>query len=636
MRCINTRTGELELYPTDTNPGYAILSHRWEDEEITFEDMTKGSAHCQSKKGHRKLARAVQQAQADGLEYVWIDTCCINKDSSHELAEAINSMFAWYAEAVICYAYLADVVADDAEKTLEKSVWFTRGWTLQELLAPHDVESYDADWTSLGTKRQLAEQVSHASGIDIPYLKSEADFFLAPIAQRMSWASRRNTARLEDQAYSLLGIFRINMTMNYGEGSGAFTRLQIALIERYPDDPTIFAWTGVTDECTSLLAPSPACFEGSGRFEVNVHNLKRDLAEHQASRPVATMRHISISFTMCPYSDGVYSAHINCLQPSRLGRMTIRIFLGKCQDGTDYKRLKLHHEDLIMTEFFGSPIIDYGGFRRTITVPLQGEKSSASVPVRRRLSRIARSELTRGIGETPQIVDMEQQSNGELDERPRKNLASFTGFGLSIICGTFLDRWRVRVDTPIKWNGYFFTANAGDHPFMGTFCSISHPQTRGYIEFLRLGIDRDFRPCLILAERRALRRLAWRRRLASVLGCLQKSWQSSIDKDDPWLYHPDGQHEWDNNDSHGERGVFRATPVVQPGDGRRGIWLLKGHHTDGLSVCAATLGKKQAVLIDVQRKTVGDQSVWVVRIKLGACTKHGWYMEPSLAYPVGS
>lgn len=146
MRCINTRTECLEFYPNDEDPGYAILSHRWENEEITYDDMRKGLAQYQSKKGYHKLHKVCEQARDDGIDYVWIDTCCINRDSSHELGEAINSMFAWYAGAVVCYAFLPDVEMGHSVKTLDNSAWFTRGWTLQELLAPFDVEFYDADW----------------------------------------------------------------------------------------------------------------------------------------------------------------------------------------------------------------------------------------------------------------------------------------------------------------------------------------------------------------------------------------------------------------------------------------------------------------------------------------------------------
>lgn len=206
MRCVNTGTGCLEFYPIGKDPGYAILSHRWEDEEVTYDDMQQGLAHYQTKRGYYKLRQACVQAREDDLEYLWMDTCCINKDSSREVDEAINSMFAWYTEAVICYAFLSDVKSEDPTTSLENSIWFTRGWTLQELLAPQDVEFYDADWTCLGTKRNLAKRVAQASRIHVEVLTQPGNLFTMSIAQRTSWASRRSTTRVEDIAYCLLGL----------------------------------------------------------------------------------------------------------------------------------------------------------------------------------------------------------------------------------------------------------------------------------------------------------------------------------------------------------------------------------------------------------------------------------------------
>ncbi|GME27157.1 Het domain-containing protein [Neofusicoccum parvum] len=139
MRLLHTSELELEDFGPSVIPRYAILSHRWGKEEVTFEDMIKGLA--QTKTGYSKIEGSCKQANNDGYEYIWVDTCCINKDSSAELSEAINSMYAWYKNAGICYAYLVDVPDEVNPKEDAKfagSDWFNRGWTLQELLAPHE------------------------------------------------------------------------------------------------------------------------------------------------------------------------------------------------------------------------------------------------------------------------------------------------------------------------------------------------------------------------------------------------------------------------------------------------------------------------------------------------------------------
>ncbi|CAN9229026.1 unnamed protein product [Alternaria alternata] len=129
-------------------PDYVILSHTWGSEEITLQDILSNVAP--SKKGFAKLIGCCKRAKDDGFTYCWIDTCCIDKTSSAELSEAINSMYQWYKGACICYAYLEDVQGNpqlDDYEAFSKSRWFTRGWTLQELIAPGIVEFYNVSWT---------------------------------------------------------------------------------------------------------------------------------------------------------------------------------------------------------------------------------------------------------------------------------------------------------------------------------------------------------------------------------------------------------------------------------------------------------------------------------------------------------
>jgi hypothetical protein len=194
-----------------------------------------------------------------------MDTCCIDKSSSAELSEAINSMFAWYRHSRICYAYLSDVPSlDDLSLHREEnsafrlSKWFTRGWTLQELLAPVYLVFYDQEWNEIGTKSGLKSIVQTITGIqDLPRYGN------ACIAQKISWASNRETTRIEDQAYSLLGIFGVNMPLLYGEGPRAFMRLQLEIIKD-SDDDSIFAWFDKLTPGPGLLASSVSAFKSSG------------------------------------------------------------------------------------------------------------------------------------------------------------------------------------------------------------------------------------------------------------------------------------------------------------------------------------------------------------------------------------
>ena len=268
MRLINTTTMQLEYFMADPPP-YAILSHTWEDNEVTFQDFIDPNHGVASiKKGFAKIQRACQLAKQAGIAYTWVDTCCIDKTSSAELTEAINSMFAWYAESAVCYAFLSDIGAADAIDPLEPtsefaaSRWFTRGWTLQELIAPKVVEFYDQDWTLRGTKNGLAKVLEAITRIDGQVLGDSSVLADIPVARRMSWAATRVTTRVEDTAYCLLGIFDISMPMLYGEGKKAFIRLQEE-IAKETNDLTLFAWQArdtSVQKYRGIFATSPAEF----------------------------------------------------------------------------------------------------------------------------------------------------------------------------------------------------------------------------------------------------------------------------------------------------------------------------------------------------------------------------------------
>lgn len=266
MRLIDVNTLKLKEFFGSAIPPYAILSHTWGDEEVTFQDWERIDVDksIKRKAGYVKITGACRRAQADGLKYLWCDTNCIDKRSSAELSEAINSMFAWYYNSALCYAYLADVKS--GELKLAQSRWFTRGWTLQELLAPCEVVLFDYRWSMLGNRGKLAAPLSDITKIHIGALKDRETIRDYSIAQRMSWASIRETTRSEDVAYCLLGIFDINMPLLYGEGVKAFNRLQRKII-KISNDQSILAWDSQPSDAhllSSALAPSPAEFRFCG------------------------------------------------------------------------------------------------------------------------------------------------------------------------------------------------------------------------------------------------------------------------------------------------------------------------------------------------------------------------------------
>ncbi|KAK5651822.1 hypothetical protein OQA88_11591 [Cercophora sp. LCS_1] len=276
MRLLSTATEKAHEFFGRKAPRYAILSHTWGEEEVTFRHLAEPSTY-KKLKGYAKIRGSCEVARREGFRWIWIDTCCIDKSSSAELSEAINSMFKWYEDAAVCYAYLPDVASPDPS-TFSRSRWFTRGWTLQELIAPSVVVFLDSDWEEIGTKTTLVTEIASVTGIDKSVLVPPPDTRSGPYsirtilhgcstAQRMSWAAKRSTTRIEDQAYSLMGIFDVNMPLLYGEGTKAFLRLQMEIMNN-SDDMSIFVWSyhagGSLIEKSGLLAPRPACFEGHG------------------------------------------------------------------------------------------------------------------------------------------------------------------------------------------------------------------------------------------------------------------------------------------------------------------------------------------------------------------------------------
>ncbi|KAI0547713.1 HET-domain-containing protein [Xylaria curta] len=279
MRLINTHTLDLEEFYGTEIPKYAILSHTWlRREEVTFQEWLRRDTDTsiQAKSGYTKILASCRIARDSSLEWLWVDTNCIDKTSSAELAEAINSMYEWYRGSEICFAYLSDVSARAGEKNdpefkkeFSRSRWWTRGWTLQELLAPDRVLFFTREWKSIDNRKALASDIGLITGISKEYLSRGGTFpQRAYASEKMPWLSKRETTRIEDMAYCMLGLFDINMPLLYGEGRKAFWRLQEEII-RASSDHTIFCWTWtntVPETWVSMLAPWPDTFVNSSGF----------------------------------------------------------------------------------------------------------------------------------------------------------------------------------------------------------------------------------------------------------------------------------------------------------------------------------------------------------------------------------
>ncbi|KAH6892533.1 hypothetical protein B0T10DRAFT_438408 [Thelonectria olida] len=336
MRLLSTsKVHVVEVHGVNT-PAYAILSHTWSDEEILLQDVHSSDAYgsqwseitsetfktlgSSNEKGLSKMLKSTDLAARNGYRHIWIDTCCIDKTSSAELSEAINSMYRWYVEADICYAYLADVASAGTEdpfarnSTFRQSRWFNRGWTLQELIASRQVEFYAHDWSYLGSKNgeiEFTRLLNEITGIQLDVLTGEMSPQDMSIASRMHWAADRQTTRVEDVAYCLLGIFDVNMPLLYGEGKRSFIRLQEAILSR-EEDQSLFAWHSeslTVDEedqtwqvdsssgLSGLLADSPDKFWDDSDIEMTMP------LTLTGSPPTVSSKGLGVDFLLLPCED---------------------------------------------------------------------------------------------------------------------------------------------------------------------------------------------------------------------------------------------------------------------------------------------------------------------------------------------
>ncbi|KAM0254902.1 hypothetical protein ACHAQJ_006339 [Trichoderma viride] len=356
---------DLEVFATNEEIRYAILSHTWGTQEVTFVDLLENERRGDLE-GWKKIHRSCEIAAGLGFDYIWIDTCCIDKTSSAELSEAINSMFMWYEKAEICIAYLEDVSsADDPTKDTSQIAqcrWFSRGWTLQELIAPPELLFYSQDWELIGTRTSLKDVITKVFFIPDVMLTAHAlgqrhnlDGF--SVAEKMSWAASRQTTRPEDMAYCLLGLFDINMPLLYGEGRvKAFKRLQEEIIKSTNDD-SIYAWS--YSESSSrrqhfwgLLAESPSAFGRHGNDFV----LKRARYLTRRSNHVAAVssRGLNVELALTPLpgdkSGTIFIAVLDCdMQQDETSHvLTPAIILQKTTWHSDTEFVRIRTDYLLM------------------------------------------------------------------------------------------------------------------------------------------------------------------------------------------------------------------------------------------------------------------------------------------------
>jgi len=318
MRLINTSNLKLSEFYDFEIPKYAILSHTWGSEEVSYQDWCSPNPPYNA--GYWMIYRFFNLCRRNGYAWAWVDTCCIDKTSSAELSEAINSMYRWY-QGRVCYAYLVDVPSSDdidaEDSAFCLSRWFTRGWTLQELVAPKTVYFHSVDWVKIGQRGEHSETVSRITGIPQRLLVGQNYLYQYSVAQKMSWASKRKTTRVEDIAYCLLGLFDVNMPLLYGEGGKAFLRLQEEIMKTSTDH-TLFAWLQSEESAANgsnymdcgLLAPSPEFFAGSSRFVRQKDKTSRSLKPYSM-----TNRGLEIELSLCQPKEGTWYqlAILNCV-----------------------------------------------------------------------------------------------------------------------------------------------------------------------------------------------------------------------------------------------------------------------------------------------------------------------------------
>ncbi|RDX56963.1 HET-domain-containing protein [Lentinus brumalis] len=361
MRLLNTRTGEFIWVENPHQVRYATLSHVWCKDprrETSYHDMVHFQEEVRSSrergemlledavlsKASYKVRGACALARADGIDWLWVDTCCIDKASSAELEGAINAMYTWYSASTVCYVFLQDVDAHEDPYApgsgFRRSEWHARGWTLQELIAPQVVLFFSRSWRFIGAKHGMAGLVSDITGVDVEVITGARPVNALSVAGRMSWASRRATTKREDEAYSLMGLFGVHISVVYGEGSMAFLRLQEEILKRVPDE-SIFVWNRALDVHTAprsphsgsveemhpaLFASSPALFSASAAV---VSMSKDQLSEVLGLRIppstyIATSHGLRVTLPLLRLAEDVFAAVLACQRNDSLLGLVVK------------------------------------------------------------------------------------------------------------------------------------------------------------------------------------------------------------------------------------------------------------------------------------------------------------------------
>ena len=318
--------------------------------------------------GYWKIQNTCRQARKDGYKWVWVDTCCIDKRSSAELSEVINSMYRWYENSSVCYAYLHDVPGTSFPTQSDKvkypnfngwPEWFSRGWTLQEMIAPRNLQFFNKDWNPIGDKAKLARILENITQVSQYILTRGLSGHRPCVAQIMSWAADRTTTRVEDRAYSLMGLLDVNMPMLYGEGQKAFHRLQLEII-RTSNDQSIFAWVREGEWTGSVLADDPRSFRHHSKMELMdfdefIESLKEFIPDeeltsieedHFGTFPI-TNRGIRIWMFLRPYcnSDSVFQGVLPC----RYGPRRLPVCINLASWNSNYYRYSVAVDDPLPT-----------------------------------------------------------------------------------------------------------------------------------------------------------------------------------------------------------------------------------------------------------------------------------------------
>ncbi|KAI5993088.1 heterokaryon incompatibility protein-domain-containing protein [Pisolithus orientalis] len=398
--------------PDLANAAYAILSHCWgqpkdEVQYTEMESLTKTDVavrrEIRKRSGYQKILKSCLQARDDRLDWLWVDTCCIDKRSSAELSEAINSMYVWYANSDRCYAYLHDMGANTLPTKPDNNKfakfngwpkWFSRGWTLQELIAPEDVHFFNRNWEFVTRKRKCARTLKVITRISVDALEKGLSWSYPSVAQIMSWAADRRTTREEDRAYSLLGLFGVYMPLLYGEGKNAFLRLQLEVI-RMTNDQSIFAWGWTRNagmahsflandpshfrDCSSVIRMSPSDFMVA--LEKSSSRKLRELASAEERFQTFTVTNHGIEIWLplkhesCSGDSEFFSAILACCDArAQSGPVTIIIEQFRSNRSRYFGRPSVAETQMIPIEF--KPILL--PYRDNINLNIRGPSSKQS------------------------------------------------------------------------------------------------------------------------------------------------------------------------------------------------------------------------------------------------------------------